>query len=387
MKHAGRRIEEFTSRRYPNLSKKEGRPTTLLFVSSTEQLSQYISLTEESKEEIQKVSEVFPFKLPRFYLNLIDKENPLCPLRRQSVPSEAELVPTGHNDPLDEQKFSITPSFLKKYPGRGVFLATSQCAMYCRFCNRRRLVGKNWDPRTSWEESFCHMENDENLREVIVSGGDPLTLSVKDFSYVMNRLKSIERIQVIRISTRLPVVYPGGLKKGHLRTLLKCSPVWVVIHINHPREVSTEFIDAVKKLRESGASMVSQTVLLRGVNDCPNILLKLFEMLISIGVKPYYLFQLDEVKGAMHFKVSVAEGIRIMRFLRKNGSGLALPQYALDITGGLGKVLLDYRYLKGRDGKLLHLESPSGKDGLYTDDGQKSLCKECGICGRGKTEA
>jgi len=241
-----------------------------------------------------------------------------------------------------------------------------------------------WNPRDSWEESFHHMEVDKDLREVIVSGGDPFTLPVKDFSYMMNRLKWIERIQVIRISTRMPVVYPEGLKKDHLSALRKSSPVWIVIHINHPREISREFLDAVTKLRKAGASIVSQTVLLRGVNDCPHILLKLFEMLISIGVKPYYLFQLDEVRGAMHFKVSVEEGIRIMHFLRKNGSGLAMPQYALDITGGLGKIPLDYQYLTRREGALLHLEGPSGEDGLYTDDGKKSQCHDCGICEKKK---
>jgi lysine 2,3-aminomutase len=366
--------------------KEEGRHATLPFVSNAEQLSKYISLTEESKEEIQKVSHVFPLKIPEFYLNLVDKEDPSCPLRRQSVPSKAELAGTGHIDPLDEQRFSITASFLKKYPGRGVFLAGSTCAMYCRFCNRRRLVGREWDPRASWEESFHYMEGDEELREVIVSGGDPFTLPVEDFSYMMERLTNINRINTVRISTRLPVVFPQGLKKGHTQAISKGSPVWVVVHINHPAEVSPEFVEAAKKLRKAGASMVSQTVLLRGVNDCPHILMKLFEMLVSIGIKPYYLFQLDEVKGATHFKVSIEEGIRIMRFLRKNVSGLAIPNYALDITGGLGKVPLDYQYLKRHNGKLLHLESPSGENGSYTDDGRKSRCQECGICGQGKKQ-
>lgn len=367
--------------------KEEGRSATLPFVSNAEQLSKYIYLTEEDKKEIQKISDVFPLRIPEFYLYLADKENSACPLRKQSVPSKAELIGVGQVDPLGEQRFSATPSFVRKYPDRGVFFATFQCAMYCRFCNRRRVVGRSGDARTSWEESFSYMESEEELREVIVSGGDPFTLPADDFSYMMERLKSISRIKTLRISTRLPVVHPEGMKKGHLRAISKRSPVWVVIHINHPTEVSPEFVDAVKRLREAGASLVSQTVLLRDVNDCPHILLKLFEMLVSVGVKPYYLFQLDEVKGAMHFKTGVKEGIRIIHFLRKNASGLAIPQYALDIPGGLGKVPLDYQYLKRRNGKLLHLESPSGEDGSYTDDGKKSRCRECGICGRGKTEA
>ncbi len=388
MKIAGRRTEGHTSHRYLKLSRKgEGRLTTLPFVSNTEQLSEYLFLTEKLKQDIQRVSEKFPLKIPEFYLNLMDPQSPACPLRRQSVPSKDELVRSGHADPLEEQNFLITPSFIKKYPKRGVFLATSTCAMYCRFCNRRRLVGKCWNPQLTWDESFRHMERDKDLTEVIVSGGDPFTLSGKDFSNMMKNLRSIKRIQVIRVSTRLPVVNPEGFNQDHFKTLRKFAPVWVIIHINHPREVSPEFVQVIKRLKEAGTSIVSQTVLLRGVNDCPHILLRLFELLVAHGIKPYYLFQLDEVQGAMHFKVTVEEGIRIMHFLRKNGSGLALPQYALDITGGYGKVPLDYQYLKGRKGTSLHLESPSGEEGFYTDDGKKSRCQHCGICGQRKAEA
>jgi lysine 2,3-aminomutase len=386
-KIAGRRTEGLTSHRYRKLSRREeGRFSTLPFVSSEEQLSELIPLTEKLKKEIHRVSRVFPMRIPEFYLDLSEEENIACPLKRQSVPSEEELVAAGQDDPLDEENYFVTPSFIKKYPGRGVFLATAQCAMFCRFCNRRRLVGRGWDPRTSWEESFHYMTVDEDLTEVIVSGGDPLTLPVKDFSYIMKRLKNIDRIRVIRISTRLPVVFPEGIKKEHFMALEKASPVWIVIHINHPREISPAFMSTIRKLRKAGISMVSQSVLLRGVNDCPHILLKLFEALVSLGVKPYYLFQLDEVRGAMHFKVSVEEGIRIMHFLRRHGSGLAIPHYALDITGGLGKVPLEYQYLIKRDKTMLHLESLSGETGTYKDDGEMGQCQDCGICGQREAE-
>jgi len=362
--------------------KGEGRHTTLPFVSNAEQLSKYLFLSDTLKHDIQKISEKFPLKIPEFYLSLMDHGNPGCPLRKQSVPSKDELVRSGSVDPLEEQSFLITPSFIKKYPKRGVFLATSTCAMYCRFCNRRRFVGKNWDLRLTWEESFRYIERDNDVQEVIVSGGDPCTLSGKDFMYMMRSLRRMKRIQVIRVSTRLPVVNPGEFNHNHYTTLKRFAPIWVVIHINHPREVSPEFIQVVKRLKDAGTSIVSQTVLLRGVNDCPYILLNLFELLVVHGIKPYYLFQLDEVQGAMHFKVSVQEGIQIMHFLRKNGSGLALPQYALDITGGYGKVPLDYQYLKKQKGRLLHLESPSGEEGFYVDNGKKSRCQDCNICGQ-----
>lgn len=362
------------------LRKAEGTPATLPFITRFEELSKYLSFQNESRDELDRISRIFPFRVPRFYLGLMDRENPDCPLRRQAIPTAEELVDRGGSDPLDEQDIALTPSFLRRYPGRGVFLASSRCAMYCRFCNRRRLVGKEWDPRQSWEDSFHHMEKAIDLKEVIISGGDPLMIPIDDFSYMVDRLKRIERIKIIRVSTRLPVVCPDGLMEGHFAGLSRMSPGWLVIHINHPKEISPEFIDAVRRFRSAGASIVSQTVLLRGVNDCPHILLKLFETLVTLGVKPYYLFQLDEVGGAMHFKVRLAEGIRIMRHLRRYGSGLALPTYALDITGGLGKVPIDYRYWRRRKNRTIYLENTSGNVGSYRDDGGASLCRKCGEC-------
>ncbi|NLW35551.1 MAG: KamA family radical SAM protein [Syntrophorhabdus aromaticivorans] len=362
------------------LKKKEGRLTTLPFITRVADLANHLSLSKQSKSEIDRVSRVFPFRIPEFYLQLMDKGNPVCPIRMQSLPSLEELEGTGETDPLGEQRISITPSFLKKYPGRGVFLAGARCAMYCRFCNRRRLVGRQWNPKLSWEESFLQMERQADLKEIIVSGGDPFMLPVCDFAYVMERLRAINRIRIVRVSTRIPVVYPEGLLEGQLKALSGMPSLWIVIHINHPREISPEFIDAVRRLKGIGANMLSQTVLLRRVNDCARILRNLFETLVSLGIKPYYLFQLDEVAGAGHFKVRIEEGIRIMRHLRENCSGLAIPHYALDITGGLGKIPLDYRYIKGRKGEEVHVESPAGVAGMYTDNGKKSECASCGIC-------
>ena len=156
--------------------------------------------------------------------------------------------------------------------------------------------------------------------------------------------------------------------------------MWIVIHINHPREVSPEFLEVVKKFRESGNMLISQTVLLRNINDCPHVLSKLFHMLVVAGIKPYYLFQLDDARGVSHFKVRLERGIEIMRILRKNASGLAMPQYTMDIPGGLGKVPLDYVYVKGRNRKNAHVESATGAAGIYLNDGKKSACMHCGIC-------
>lgn len=358
----------------------EGIPSTLPFINNAEELSRFIDVDRRLKEEIEQASQHYPFRIPGFYLDLIEKDNPFCPLRRQAIPSVEELADKGKIDPLNEKEISVTPSFIKRYPNRGVFLATSQCAMYCRFCNRRRFVGKRWDPKLFWEETFEYLEKDSKINEVIVSGGDPFMLLPDELDYLLSRLRSIRRIKVIRISTRIPVVYPEGLKLGHLTALGKNSPIWIIIHINHPKEVSPEFIEAVKKLRKMENIIISQTVLLRQVNDCPYILLKLFEKLVHCGIKPYYLFQLDEVRGAMHFKVRLEKGMEIMKILRRNASGLAVPKYVLDIPGGFGKVPVDYVYVKGKDGNKVYVENLSGHVNTYLDNGKKSKCLKCGLC-------
>ncbi len=310
----------------------------------------------------------------------MEKENPRCPIRRQAVPAIEELSGGGGPDPLDERGASVTSSFIKRYPKRGVFLVNAECAMYCRFCNRRRLVGKGWDPAQYREETLQYLERSDEIEEVIISGGDPFMLSGEELGYILARLRRIPRIKTIRASSRVPLVFPEGMSGRHFAALKKASPVWIVIHINHPREISSEFVEVIKNLRRSGAVIVSQTVLLRGVNDCPHVMARLVEGLVSCGIKPYYLFQLDEVRGAQHFKVRLSRGIEIMRYLREHCSGLAIPHYALDITGGLGKVPVDHTYIRDREGSSVILEGLSGRTGLYHDDGGKSECVKCGLC-------
>jgi lysine 2,3-aminomutase len=306
--------------------------------------------------------------------------NPFCPIRQQAMPSAEELKDEGDDDPLKERDISVTPVLMKRYPGRAVFLISSECAMYCRFCNRKRMVGRAWDPGEFFEESLRYLNNDTTIREIILSGGDPFMIPPGLLDNILSRLRTMEHVKTIRISTRVPVVDPARMTEEHFRILKRHEPLWIVIHINHPREITPEFLEKVKRLRSSGCTMISQTVLLRNINDCENILLKLFEKLVAAGVKPYYLFQLDEVRGARHFKVRLEKGIRIMKALRAKASGLAMPQYAIDITGGLGKVPVDYVYLKSRKGKKAYIENLSGITGVYTDNGKKSRCNKCGLC-------
>lgn len=332
-------------------------------------------------ESLDRVALRHTFKIPRYYLNLIDSGNPVCPIRGQAIPSVMEEGGGGVDDPLDEKNISLTPILLRRHRDRCVFLVSSECAMYCRFCNRRRFAGKAVDPEPYLEESFACIENDPDIREVILSGGDPLMLHPDKLRSILVRLRSMRKNLIIRLSTRVPVVYPDGLSAGHLEAIAEASPLWIIIHINHPREITGEFLEAIRKIRRAGCVLVSQTVLLRNINDCPDVLLRLFEALVEAGVKPYYLFQLDDVQGASHFKVRLDRGREIMAFLRLNASGLAVPRYALDIPGGLGKIPVDEEHVKRQEGTtVVRLISPSGQTGYYDDNGEESACMKCGIC-------
>ncbi len=311
----------------------------------------------------------------------MEPENEGCPIRLQAVPSGEELRGGGVADPLGEKDIALTPCLFKRYPRRAVFLAAAECAMYCRFCNRKRLVGTGFGPEAFREETLRYLEEHDDIDECIISGGDPLTLSGGELEYILRRLRAIPHLKVIRISSRMPVVYPARVHM-HVEALRRYGPVWFIVHINHPREVTPGFLEAVRAIREANATVVSQTVLLRRVNDCPHVLGLLFNLLVRAGVKPYYLFQLDDVTGATHFKVRVETGLAIMKALRRSVSGLSLPQYAVDITGGLGKVMLEHGCIKGREGTRLIIENLHGEKGVYMDDGLESTCNNCGICGK-----
>ncbi len=380
MRHAGQRTEEPISSLHSKISDDaEGSLPALPFVYSAEALSKFITLDSDQQNAIRRVCRTHPFRIPLFYLKLMETNNPFCPIRQQAIPSAEELQDEGNDDPLNEQDISITPVLMRRYPGRAVFLISAECAMYCRFCNRKRMVGRGWDPGEFFEESFRYLSGDATIREVILSGGDPFMIPPDLLDKILSRLRTMQHIKTIRISTRLPVVDPERMTGKHFRVLKKHEPLWIVIHINHPQEITPEFLENVKRFRSAGSAMVSQTVLLRNINDCENILLKLFETLVSAGVKPYYLFQLDEVRGGQHFKVRLEKGIQIMKALRAKASGLAMPQYAIDITGGLGKVPVDYVYLKGRKGKKAYIENLSGITGTYMDNGKRSRCNKCGL--------
>ena len=363
-------------------SEEEGtKSDTLPFLFTLKDLGDSSSIRPEIIRSLEDARIGHNFRIPRYYLNLVDFEDPCCPIRGQAIPSLEEVNRSGDDDPLHEKEFSITPILIKRHPDRCVFLVSSECAMYCRFCNRRRFAGGRVDPGPHMEESLSYIENDAHVREVILSGGDPFMLEPDRLHAVLSRLRSMNKPLTIRLSTRMPVVYPEGLTAAHLKAIKDASPVWIILHINHPREITRHFLKKVHSLRKCGASMISQTVLLRNINDCPHVLLDLFESLIEAGIKPSYLFQLDDVNGASHFKVRLSRGREIMAFLNLHASGLAVPRYALDIPGGLGKIPVDLDHVQFLEKTtMVKLISPAGETGYYNDDAEESRCMQCGIC-------
>lgn len=337
-----------------------------------------LDLGEDAKKVLETVSKVYPVRIPEFYAQLMDREDPKCPIRAQAIPSLLELDDSGFYDPLDEGS-SENPTFIKRYPGRAVFIASSECALYCRFCNRKRFVGRGFNPRIFWEDAFSIMERRKDLREIILSGGDPFTLSPEEIGYLLRRIRSIGSIKVLRISTRIPVADPDLISDDHFDVLKNFPTIWIVLHINHPKEITPQFLQVVRRFQLLGFPTVSQTVLLRGVNDCAKTLKTLFETLIQYGIKPYYLFQLDEVRGARHFKVRISHGKKIYAALRREISGLALPNYVLDLTGGAGKIPVTEIEDSKFSGKPLEIRR-NGRIGTYSDDGYESQCSECGFC-------
>ena len=295
----------------------------------------------------------FPMRINPYYLGLIQSVND--PLWKQAVPDPMELndsicIP----DPLAEEHLSSVPNLVHKYPDRVLFLVASECAMYCRFCTRKRKVGTPLMLITeeSIESGIQYIREHKKIREVLISGGDPLMLSDKKLDSLLTRLRAIPTVEVIRIGTRIPCTLPMRVTKELAGMLKKHHPLYINTHFNHPRELTTEATKACELLANAGIPLGCQTVLLKGVNDDPVILKELFLGLLRMRVKPYYLFQGDLTRGTNHFRTHTQNGIKIMRQLIGSISGMAIPTFALDAPGGKGKIPLTPDYILSSNREL-----------------------------------
>ena len=334
-------------------------------ITTVEELEKLIKLSPAEKADIAQSLSLFRMAITPYYASLMDKENPRCPIRMQMIPSAAERVRGEFDldDPLGEIKYNPAPNVVRRYPDRALLLVTMQCAAYCRHCTRRRVVGST-DCTISKEQlkaALDYIERTPEIRDVLISGGDPFILPTSALEEITAKVRSIPHVEIIRIGTRVPVVLPMRIDKELTDMLRKHHPIWVNTHFNHPRELTPEAIEACQALVDAGIPVGNQTVLLKGINDDAEILKKLFLGLVKARVRPYYLFQCDLSVGISHFRTPVEEGIEIMHSLTSSISGYAVPKYAIDLPVGGGKVTLGYNYVVSKEDKELVLENYLGK--------------------------
>jgi lysine 2,3-aminomutase len=304
-----------------------------------------------SPDEVIALTEPGHFRVgvTPYFASLMDPDDPACPIRRQVIPTCAELsvFAMEMTDSLAEETHSPVPGLVHRYPDRVLMLATTHCASYCRFCTRSRVVGDHCAALSSadFERQFAYIAATPEIRDVLVSGGDPLMLSARVLENLLQRLRAIPHVEVIRIGTRAPIFLPQRVTPDLTAMLARYHPLWVNIHSNHPREITPEVESALARLANAGIPLGSQTVLLAGVNDCPSIIMALVHKLVKNRVRPYYIYQCDLVHGAGHFRTPVAKGVEIMEALRGHTSGFAIPTYVIDAPNGGGKVPVSPNYV------------------------------------------
>lgn len=317
-------------------------------LNTVDELAQVINLTESERKALS-ANELFRVDITPYFASLMDPDDPNCPVRKQIVPTDAELVPfhSMMEDSLAEDKHSPVPGLVHRYPDRVLMLVTTQCASYCRYCTRSRIVG---DPsqtfsRTDFNAQIEYIENTPQIRDVLLSGGDPLTIAPKTVDMILSRLQAIPHLEIIRIGSRVPVFLPMRVNQQFTDMMEKYHPLWLNIHVNHPQEITPELAAACDRLSKAGVPLGNQSVLLAGVNDSVRIQRKLVHDLVKIRVRPYYLYQCDLVEGAGHLRTTVSKGIEIMEGLRGHTSGYAVPTYVVDAPGGGGKIPVAPNYV------------------------------------------
>jgi len=306
-----------------------------------------IGISPEVTADIEKVGRTYRYAISPYYLSLIDPDDPDCPVRRQAVPSPEELNPEGELDPMDEAGWTPVNSVTRRYPDRLIIKVTNVCGMYCRFCQRRRLIGES-DKNVPWyqiQEAIEYVRENKEIRDVLITGGDAFMLSDSMIERLLSSLREIDHVEIIRFGTRTPVTLPQRITGNLANILKKYHPVYVNTHFNSPREITKESKEACERLADAGIPLGNQMVLLNCVNNDPYVVRKLNQSLLKIRVKPYYIFHPKTVKGTSHFWVRIEEGLEIMESLRGRTSGMAIPTYIVNGPGGLGKTPILPNYM------------------------------------------
>lgn len=347
-----------------------------------------ITFTDGERNELKETLQKFPLSITPYYLSLIDRKNYATdPVFRQSFPSPDELVISqcDHADPLHEEADSPAPGITHRYPDRVLFHISNVCSMYCRHCTRKRKVGdvESIPGRDEINKGLDYIRKTPVIRDVLLSGGDPLMLSDEYLDWVLTELRSIPHVQVVRIGTRMPVVLPYRITDALVDVLKKHHPLWLNTHFNHPREITPSAREALAKLANAGIPLGNQTVLLAGVNDCPLIIKALVQKLVENRVRPYYLYQCDLSEGLSHFRTTVGKGMEIMESLIGHTSGFAVPTYVIDAPGGGGKIPVMPNYLitlatnkvvlRNYEGVITTYQEPDSYEPVFCDRN----CTDC----------
>lgn len=339
--------------------------------TSFEALEQVISLTDDEKG-FKEQSLNLPIRITPYYAALIVSQNQLQPLRKTMVPTLDELLvsPGEESDPLGEEHDSPVPLIVHRYPDRVLFLATGFCSAFCRYCTRSHMVSKKDKMHAGTpqiDRALAYIRQHTEIRDVIISGGDPLTLSDERIEYLLSGLRAIEHVEMIRLGTKVPAVLPMRITKKLTDMLKKYHPLFMSLHFTHPDELTPETREACIRLADAGIPLGSQTVLLKGVNDEGDVYRKLTHELLKVRVKPYYLYQCDPIPGSAHFRTSVDKGLEIIKHLRGFTSGYAIPHYVIDAPGGGGKIPLLPEYFVAKENNQVILRNYEGKLYNYPD--------------------
>lgn len=341
-------------------------------ITSIRQLEKIVSLTDNEREAMIMGGGSLPVGITPYYASLLDGSDPSQPLRRTVIPAPGEYLRGfgESDDPLGEDGHSPVPGIVHRYPDRVLFLVTGFCSTYCRYCTRSRMVGGGADHRFGeavWKGAIEYVKSNTAIRDVLLSGGDPLTLPDEKLHWILSRLRKIPHVEFVRIGTKVPSVLPQRITPALTSMLRKHHPLWMSIHFIHPAEITVETAQACGRLADAGIPLGSQTVLLKGVNDNVETMKQLFHNLLKARVRPYYLYQCDPISGSTHFRAPVEKGLEIMQGLRGHTTGYASPAYVIDAPGGGGKIPLLPEYAVGRRGDYIVLRNYEGREYLYPD--------------------
>ncbi len=361
-------------------------------ITNLEQLKQVVNLTEEEEAAIRDSEHLFRLGITPHYATLIDPDDPNCPMRLQAVPKYAELAWADYEmgDPLHEDVDSPVPGLTHRYPDRVLFLITHECSLYCRHCTRRRIVGDQEAMSTAMlDRAIAYIREHPEVRDVLISGGDPLAVPDRRLEYVIKNLRAIPHVEIIRIGTRMPVVLPQRITPELVNMLRKYHPIWLNTHFNHPFEIlHPKAREAMERLADAGIPTGNQSVLLKGINDCAVIMRRLVHELVKVRCRPYYIYNCDLSEGLSHFRTSVSKGLAIIEALRGHTSGYAVPTFVVDAPGGGGKIPVMPQYLISQsDGRVI-LRNFEGKISIYHEGTPEDhvVDDKCTLCGTDHSE-